>query len=283
MPDKACLCQPMFLSITMKPKTNYRLTIATASHKGDRDYQQDRVEVLQHPYDKQCFMVVVADGMGGRSGGSQASSQVVESARELFKQFDVEKDDPAAMLRQLVVDAHAVIRMLKISSELEPHSTIAAHLLLPSGADHWVHSGDSRIYHFRKGQLLMRTRDHSYVQGLIDKGEISEKDAIGHEQSNLLTGCLGMDTEPPIAQAFIEQIEIGDAVLSCTDGLWAYFSEDELAKMAYALTPADACKQLLTKARTRAAGKGDNVSVAILKATAMSANLPDERLMNFDW
>ena len=93
----------------------------------------------------------------------------------------------------------------------------------------------------------------------------------------------GHDTEPPIAQAFIEQIEIGDAVLSCTDGLWAYFSEDELAKMAYALTPADACKQLLTKARTRAAGKGDNVSVAILKATAMSANLPDERLMNFDW
>jgi serine/threonine protein phosphatase PrpC len=270
MPDKACLYRPMFLSIIMKPKTNYRLTIATATHKGDRDYQQDRVEVLQHPYEKQCFMVVLADGMGGRSGAAQAARQVVESARELFKQFDVEKDDPAAMLRQLVVDAHAVIRMLNISSELEPHSTIAVHLLLPSGADHWVHSGDSRIYHFRKGQLLMRTHDHSYVQGLIDKGEISEKDAIGHEKSNLLTGCLGMDTAPPIAQAFIEQIEIGDAVLSCTDGLWAYFSEEELAKMAYALTPVDACKQLLEKARTRAAGKGDNVSLAILKATAMS-------------
>ena len=251
----------------MKPKINYRLSIATGTHKGDRDYQQDRVEVLRHPYEKQCLMVVVADGMGGRSGGSQASRQVVESAREMLRQFDVEKDDPSVMLRRLVADAHVVIRMLNVSSELEPHSTIAAHLLLPSGANHWVHSGDSRIYHFRKGCLLMRTRDHSYVQSLIDKGEISEAESIGHEKSHLLTGCLGMDMEPPIAQACIDQIEVGD---------------DELAKMAYALTPADACKQLLTIARTRAAGRGDNVSLAILKATAATANLPDERLIDFE-
>ena len=279
---EGCACRPMFLFVTMKPKINYRLSIATATHKGDRDYQQDRVEVLRHPYEKQCLMVVVADGMGGRSGGSQASRQVVESAREMLRQFDVEKDDPSVMLRRLVADAHVVIRMLNVSSELEPHSTIAAHLLLPSGANHWVHSGDSRIYHFRKGRLLMRTRDHSYVQGLIDKGEISEAESIGHEKSHLLTGCLGMDMEPPIAQACIDQIEVGDAVLSCTDGLWAYFSEDELAKMAYALTPADACKQLLGIARARAAGKGDNVSLAILKATAATANLPDERLIDVE-
>ena len=76
---------------------SYRLNIATATHKGDREYQQDRVEVLQHPYNKQCLMVVVADGMGGRSGGAQASEQVVRSAREMMYLFDVEKDDPAAL------------------------------------------------------------------------------------------------------------------------------------------------------------------------------------------
>ena len=77
--------------------------------------------------------------------------------------------------------------------------------------------------------------------------------------------------------ACIDQIEVGDAVLSCTDGLWAYFSEDELAKMAYALTPADACKQLLGIGA--ASGQRRLMSLAILKATAATANLPDERLI----
>ena len=179
----------------MMSAPNYRLSVATAIHKGDREYQQDKVEVLQHPYNKHCIMVLVADGMGGRSGGAMASQQVIESAREQLRLIDVAKDDPIAMLRQVVSDAHTVIRLLKVSSELDPHSTIAAHVVLPNGACHWIHSGDSRIYHFRKGRLLSRTRDHSYVQELIDQGKLSPDQAVGHSQSNLLTSCLGMDID----------------------------------------------------------------------------------------
>ena len=270
----------------MTSASNYRLSVVTATHKGDREYQQDKVEVLQHPYEKHCLMVIVADGMGGRSGGAMAATQVVESARELLKQFDTKQDSPSAMLRQIVADAHAVIRMLKVSSELDPHSTIAAHLVLPNGACHWVHSGDSRIYHFRKGRLVSRSRDHSYVQELLDQGEISEQQAIGHEQSNLLTGCLGMDMDPPIALSSIAQLQVGDVILSCTDGLWPYFPDTELAKMVAALTPADACKQLLSLARTRAAGGGDNVSLAIVKVGAKSKPAAPEEtnsLLDFKW
>lgn len=263
---------------------SYRLHIATATHKGDREYQQDRVEVLQHPYNKQCLMVIVADGMGGRSGGAQASEQVIRSARQMMYQFDVEKDDPKAMMRQLVADAHSVIRMIKISSEHEPHTTIAAHLLLPSGSDHWIHSGDSRIYHFRNGRLISRTRDHSFVQGLIDKGEITEKEAVNHPRSNLLTGCLGMDINPPIALHTINQLEIGDVILSCSDGLWAYFSETELAKIVDSLTANEACRILTEHARERAKGRGDNISVAILKATSIpSSHAMQQNLLNLDW
>ncbi len=268
---------------------HYRLSAATASHKGDRAYQQDKVEVLQHPYEKNCLMVVVADGMGGRSGGAMAAQQVVTSARELLALFDVKKDDPQAMLRQLVQDAHAVIHMLKVSSELDPHSTVAAYVILPNGACHWIHSGDTRIYHFRDGRLLARTRDHSHVQELLNRGEINAKQAIGHRESNLITGCLGMDAEPPIELSSIAQLEVGDVLLSCTDGLWAYFPDSELAKLTAALTPVDACKQLLDEARTRAAGKGDNVSLAIVKVGAppKSAEGGEEEkkaeVLDFSW
>ncbi|MDO4769759.1 MAG: protein phosphatase 2C domain-containing protein [Brachymonas sp.] len=272
----------------MTSAPNYRLSVATATHKGDRDFQQDKVEVLQHPYNKHCILVVVADGMGGRSGGAMAASQVMESARELLKQFDVEKDDPRAMLCQIVTDAHAVIHMLKVSSELDPHSTIAAHIIMPNGACHWIHCGDSRLYHFRKGRLVSRTRDHSYVQELIDQGKISEEQAAGHEQSNMITGCLGMDSDPPMVLDSIAQLQVGDVVLSCTDGLWPYFHDTELAKIAAALTPADACKQLLDLARLRAAGGGDNVSLAIVKISAKSnpeAKQEEAKysLLDFQW
>ena len=262
---------------------HYRLSVATASHKGDRAYQQDKVEVLQHPYEKNCFMVVVADGMGGRSGGAMAAQQVVASARERLALFDVKKDDPQAMLRQLVQDAHAVIHLLKVSSELDPHSTIAAYVILPDGSCHWIHSGDSRIYHFRKGRLLTRTRDHSHVQELLNRGKINARQAVGHRESNLITGCLGMDIEPPEALFSIKRLEMGDVLLSCTDGLWAYFSETELAKMVDALTPTDACRQLLSQARQRAAGRGDNVSMAIVKVSPKGSHAADERLLNFEW
>lgn len=271
-------------TVKHRKKRNYRLSVATASHRGDSSYQQDRVEVLQHPYVKNCLMVIVADGMGGRSGGALASGQVVDSARELLAQFDVVKDDPSAMLRQLVIDAHAVIRMLNLSSELEPHSTLAAHLVMPSGANYWVHSGDSRVYHFRKGRMRARTRDHSHVQMLIDSGKITERQAINHPQSNLLTGCLGMDAESPPFELFtIKKLAVGDVVLCCTDGLWAYFSEMEMAKIVEALTPAEACQQLLIGARERAAGHGDNIAVAIMKVTRQSSYLPQGQTMAIDW
>ena len=133
---------------------HYRLSVATASHKGDRAYQQDKVEVLQHPYEKNCFMVVVADGMGGRSGGRKASDQVMMTARQLFERYSPETDDATSMLKNLVNEAHIVIRLTAISAEQEPHTTMAAFLINPGGECHWVHAGDSRLYHFRGATLV---------------------------------------------------------------------------------------------------------------------------------
>lgn len=243
----------------------YRLTAATGIHKGDRDYQQDRVALLNHPRVNGCVMGIIADGMGGRSGGRKASDQVIMTARQLFERYAPETDDAAAMLMQVAREAHMVIKLTAISSEEEPHSTIAAFVINAGGDCHWAHSGDSRIYHYQEGRLLRRTVDHSYVQMLVKRGEITEEEANVHPQSNILMGCLGTETEPPVDIHFIPRLRAGDTLLACSDGVWHYFNDQEMAGVLERLSAREAAEFLVEKARGRAMGSGDNLSLVAVK------------------
>ena len=252
----------------------YRLTAATGIHKGDRDYQQDQVALLSHHGGRGCLLAVLADGMGGRSGGRKASDQVMMTARQLFERYSPEHDDPMTMLRQLVLEAHTVIRLTAISSEEEPHSTIAVFLINPGGDCYWVHAGDSRIYHYHGAELVHRTLDHSYVQTLVDRGELTAEQANFHPKSNILMGCLGTEKEPLITAHFIPMLKPGDTLLVCSDGLWHYFTELELGSVLAGLSPREASEFLIEKARARAKGTGDNVSLAILKLEPLKTAAP---------
>lgn len=243
----------------------YRLTASTGIHKGDRDYQQDQVTVLSHPRVKGCLLAVLADGMGGRSGGRKASDQVMMTARQLFERYDPATDDPQVMLKQLLNEAHTVIKLIAISSEQEPHSTIAAFLLNPAGDCYWIHAGDSRIYHFRGNQLVKRTLDHSYVQLLVDRGEITSEQAQNHPKSNILVSCLGSDNAPSISLHHIPQMNAGDILMACSDGVWHYFNDIELGDVLSTLAPREATEFLIEKARARARGTGDNLSMVVVK------------------
>lgn len=252
----------------------FRLTASTGIHKGDREYQQDQVALLSHQRYNGCVLSVLADGMGGRSGGRKASDQVMMTARQLFERYSPDSDDPATLLANMVQEAHIVIRLTAITSEQEPHSTVAAFLINPRGDCHWIHAGDSRIYHFHGGRLLHRSSDHSYVQALVDRGELTESEANTHPQSNILVGCLGTENDPPLATHMIAQVQPGDVLMACSDGVWHYFSPAELASVVEALTPREATEFLIEKARSRGHGGGDNLSVVIVK---IEAPLPEKK------
>lgn len=243
----------------------YRITASTGIHKGDRDYQQDQVNLFTHSRIPGCMLGIVADGMGGRSGGRKASDQVMMTAKQLFDRYAPETDDAPSMLKQIIEEAHIVIRLTALSAEQEPHSTMAAFLINPGGECHWVHTGDSRIYHYQGGKLIHRTTDHSYVQTLVDKGEISEDEANIHPQSNILMGCLGTEESPPLTQHFIPQLRPDDVLLACSDGVWHYFSASEIGSALTMLSPREATEFLIQKARSRARGGGDNLSLVIVK------------------
>jgi len=243
----------------------YRVSAATGLHRGDRAYQQDQVEIMGHQRVQGSVLAVVADGMGGKSGGRKAADQVLLTSRQIYERYVPVQDDTAETLRQVVLEAHLMIKLTAITAEEEPHATVAAFCLTPDLSCDVVHAGDSRVYHFRGAEMLRRTTDHSYVQRLIDEGKITEEQANSHPQSNLLTGCLGTQSDPPVTLWHIDRLEFGDTMLACSDGLWHYFTPKEIGAVLHALPPREASEMLISKARQRARGGGDNLSLALLR------------------
>jgi serine/threonine protein phosphatase PrpC len=204
--------------------------------------------------------------MGGRTGGRKAAEQVLLTARQLFERYDPHEDDAGALLLRIGQEAHTVIKLTAITAEQEPHSTLAAFIINPGGECHWVHTGDSRIYHFRGPTLVQRTKDQSYVQALIDQGALTEEEAPMHPQSNVLLNCLGTQEDPQLETHCIPRLHIGDTLLACSDGLWPYFTAQELGIALDSRSPRQASQLLVEQARARAMpGRGDNLSLVIVK------------------
>ena len=239
----------------------------TGQHVGDRTEQQDRVVIIPSKKVKGTVMVILADGAGGYKGGAAAAEQVIATASNLFQSFSPKDETPEQLLREIVVEAHTVIRLNRVLTEEEPHSTIVAMILQPDRVD-WGWVGDSRLYHFRGPALQSRTKDHSYVQQQIEEGEWREEDRHKHPNRNLLLQALGHSESPNPNFAASAPLIAGDTFLLCSDGLWDYLTDAELGKALGSLPPRKAAEMLISAARARANGKGDNVSVAIMKLTA---------------
>lgn len=240
------------------------LESCAAQHIGDREEQQDRVAIFPHAKYPGALIVALADGMGGLTGGSLAAEQVIHAAKHNFERFG-----PGGNVREMLAgcinDAHDGIKLAAMTSGLEPHSTACILVLQPGRAD-WAHCGDSRIYHFRDGQLVSRTVDHSMVmRKMVLPGYLTEEQAEQHPNKNLLMSCLGDQPMPEIDYGETAPLQGGDCFLICSDGIWAYFKNEELGGILAAMPPRQAAESLIERARERAKGRGDNCSVAILK------------------
>ena len=246
----------------------YRISACTGTDQGDRPYQQDQLGLFAHPHHKGCVLGVIADGMGGLSGGRKAADQVLLTAQQLFQAFDPGTDDTAAFLQRMALEAHMGIRLTAVVADQEPHSTLAAFLLSAGGRCHFAHSGDSRLYHFRGAQLLHRSRDHSLVQALVAQGLLSDAQARTDPRGNLLLHCLGTEQPPTIETYPCATLQAGDALLACSDGIWQCFSDEELGALVHHASARQVCEQLVAQARLRAAGSCDNLSLIVLKLDA---------------
>lgn len=247
--------------------SQYKIEAGTGQHIGDRKEQQDRVALFAAPRAPGYAMAVVADGMGGLSGGALAAEQVIRTAKQAFDLFSPQTDNVEKMLVAIAQEAHTVIRLTAISSEKEPHSTIVILVVTPDRTAIWAHIGDSRLYRFSGPNCAERTVDHSYVERLVSAGKMTREEAQNHHLANVLVSALGAGENPPeVTLGRYAGLSAGDAFLLCTDGLWHYFSELELGAAIAMNSPRQASEMLIGKARERAAGQSaDNCTLAIVK------------------
>ncbi|HRK57830.1 MAG TPA: serine/threonine-protein phosphatase, partial [Burkholderiaceae bacterium] len=244
-----------------------KVSACIAEHIGDRTEQQDRVAILTSARHPGALLAVVADGMGGRTGGRMAADQVISTADHLFSELSEQDATLPQLLRDIAMEAHTVIRLSAIATEKEPHSTFVA-LVVKSNRAVWAHAGDSRLYFFREGQLMHRTLDQTYASHLASAGMHEQAEIASQRFKNILVSALGIEREPQISIDETHELEAGDVFLLCSDGLWPYFEDYELGGMLYDLHPREASRQLVELARSRAQGRGDNLSLAIIKVEA---------------
>jgi PPM family protein phosphatase len=233
-----------------------------ASAQGPRDEQQDAAICLNAP-EHGTALLVVSDGVGGKGGGRIASQKVIQLARQLWDERQGIMLNPAGDLATFCKTAHDQINEAGIKDGLSPRTTIVALYLTPTQA-YWVHSGDSRLYRFRAGQLLERTNDHSVLQILVKQGMVAEKDVGTHPNQGMLLQSLGGEEYMPPTHGTAD-IFPEDGFLLCTDGFWERTNLEEMAELL--ICARSQAPLLLERAVARAikrnGPKGDNVTVAV--------------------
>ena len=231
-----------------------------ASHRGGRDEQQDRWGVFVLPK-QQGLLAVVADGLGGHRDGALGAQVVVDAAGQFIQQQTaILCDRPAEALTLLCEYTHASIMAV---SKLA-HSTIVA-LWLAGGQAHWMHVGDSRLYQLRQGARLLRTRDHSAAQLLLEMGEIDEAELASHPEQSRLYRSLG-SVEFPRPELGSSRVGMKDLFVLCSDGVWEHIQESEIWEAAMRSRDLTlAATRLVELATARGGSLADNATLVLIR------------------
>jgi PPM family protein phosphatase len=214
-----------------------RLSWAKRCETGMRASNQDAIgDAAQN--EMACF--VVSDGAGGHEGGEVASNIVVGAVLQKFlgeSSFGVR-----ALLSYVGQAIVEVAQQRRSVPRLHDMSATVAALLIDQGNGRavWAHLGDTRIYLFRDGRLFAVTRDHSLTQQLIDAGYAKAGQLRSHPQRNILLAAIGAEGDTSVAASEdVVELQDGDALLICTDGLWEWVLEAEMERLLCATPTAE--------------------------------------------
>jgi serine/threonine protein phosphatase PrpC len=243
-----------------------QIEYAKVSALGDRSDNQDRAAVV---VSEDAALMLVFDGMGGHSDGARAAETGLKVVQDLFVDVKLPIFDPQGFLYMALSRAHDEVVSLgeNVAVDFRPRATCALCLVQEGGA-YWAHIGDSRIYQLRNGEVLLRSRDHSHVEVLIQEGAITEEEALDHPMRNFVECCIGGDAPvPDMSITSKHKLQSGDVLLACSDGLWSGLSDHEVAQIGQAegQSLAESLKNLSVQALSASSPYSDNTTGTALK------------------
>ncbi|MEG2999567.1 MAG: serine/threonine-protein phosphatase [Comamonas sp.] len=247
-----------------------KFAVFQLSRRGGRAVNEDR---MGYCYTREAGLFLLADGMGGHAEGEVAAQMALQS---IATQFQREATPTLAnvqgFLAASLLTAHRQILRYALERHMPdtPRTTLVA-AVVQHGQVTWVHCGDSRLYWVRQGQLLKRTRDHSFAE-MARSGALPSGDPR-LQNRNVLFTCLGAAQRPVFDMDGPHPLLPGDRLLLCSDGLWDVLPEATLLHGLCA-TPLDAAVPSLVDAALLAAGvHSDNVT-ALAMEWQQDAELP---------
>ena len=206
------------------------------------------------------ILAIVADGVGGSTAGSTASSMAAEIVRTSY--YKTDGDEPLDALKKAFERAHQAISAKSRADAAYRGMATTCTAAVVIGKDCYVaHVGDSRAYLLRDGALSRLTEDDTLVAKLVREGLISTEEAKTHPQKNVIMKAMGTGDWSDPFMTHLTLLE-GDRVFLCSDGLHGLVPEEEAASLLGSLPPPDACGELIEAAKRH--GGTDNISVAIL-------------------
>lgn len=205
-------------------------TIFYLNEQGKRQKLEDCIYPNPGNATQDDILFMVCDGVGGHSKGEEASRIACEAMSTFFRDESWREEAFDVTMEKAVRYAISEMRefVVRHPDAGEMSTTLALACLQPSGvAVAWC--GDSRIYHIREGEVLWKSRDHSFVQHLVDLGEITPEEASHHPRRNVISRSINPRGDASATDtAFIHDIQPGDYLLLCSDGLLENIDEEAL-------------------------------------------------------
>jgi serine/threonine protein phosphatase PrpC len=237
-----------------------KFSVFQVSRRGGRAKNEDR---MGYCYTRESGLFVLADGMGGHPEGEVAAQLALQTVSALYQREarPVVRDPREFLTAALMAAHHQIMRYAGEKGMLDtPRTTLVAAILQGNSAT-WIHCGDSRLYVVREGELLTRTRDHSYSE----HREATSLMRINPVNRNILFTCLGSPTRPVFDVSGPVMLQQGDRLMLCSDGLWGSLKDDEIVHELSRLPVHEAVPEMVEKALRNGGEYGDNVTVVAVE------------------
>ena len=236
-----------------------KFSVFQVSRRGGRSKNEDR---MGYCYTRESGLFVLADGMGGHPDGEVAAQLALQTVSAYFQKAarPTVNAVPEFLSSALMAAHHQILRYASEKGMLDSPRTTLVAAVIERGTVHWVHCGDSRLYLVRDGQLVTRTRDHSFNEQHSHLQTRPE-----HFNRNILFTCLGSPQRPIYDVSGSVTLQQGDKLLLCSDGLWSALGDPEIVNHLAAYPVAQAVPELAERALRKSGSASDNVTVLALE------------------